>query len=399
MTLVLRAGSATDPGRVRPVNQDRVLILDGRMFVVADGMGGHRGGEVAAQLTIEELPRAVAMPRGSESATLSSDEFVAAIERANQHVLNVAESDPDLHGMGTTITALAPVSSASGDTLLAVFNVGDSRTYWLRDGELTQLTDDHNMVAELVRDGRLTVDEARHHRQRSVLTRALGVEPDIDVDVIEILAARGDRYVLCSDGLYSEVPDEVIGSVLRRIADPAEAAQELVRVAVQQGGRDNVSVVVVDVIDDGDAAAHASSALEADSTARPVDQPPDDPNATTGPTGPTLAVPKKKGPRRPWPVNLRVLIFLAVLAALGGAVAWTIRNAPAPDAPQTSTTLDFPTITTPEAAPIPAPVTSPVVTVAPDPFGPTTKPVPTTKARPTTRGSGTRTPTTTAPKS
>ena len=188
MTIVLRAGSATDPGRVRPVNQDRVLILDNRLYAVADGMGGHRGGEVAAQLTIEELPRAITLPDRSESGPLTSDELVAAIERANRHVLDVADSDPELHGMGTTVTALAPVASADGDILLAVFNVGDSRTYWLRNGELSQLTDDHNMVAELVRDGRITVDEARHHRQRSVLTRALGVEPDIDVDVIEILA-------------------------------------------------------------------------------------------------------------------------------------------------------------------------------------------------------------------
>ena len=248
--------------------------------------------------------------------------------------------------MGTTLTAIglveSPGADGRGEELLAVINVGDSRTYWMRQGQLEQLTDDHSIVAELIRDGRLTPDEARNHRQRSVLTRALGVERDVAVDVIEVIPVVGNRFLACSDGLYSEVPDEIIGAILRRIADPDEAARELVRTAIERGGRDNVSVVVVDVIDDDHLAERASAMVAGLDRSRPTrttrasqDESPTRRNA--GPKAVPAKIRRRDRARTPWPVNLRVLLFLAVIAGLIGAVAWVWRNAPAGDGtPDTS---------------------------------------------------------------
>ena len=162
-------------------------------------------------------------------------------------MFQTAACDAGLMGMGTTLTVLAAVRSGPDD-VLAIAHVGDSRAYRLRGGELEQLTDDHSYVAELMRDGRLTAEQARTHSQRSIVTRAVGVEPHVEVDLLEILPSPGHRYLLCSDGLTGEVSDEVISSYLRRLADPAEAARALVAAANDGGGRDNITVVVVDVL-------------------------------------------------------------------------------------------------------------------------------------------------------
>jgi serine/threonine protein phosphatase PrpC len=253
----LRSGGASDTGRVRTNNQDSYLIReDLGLWVVADGMGGHRGGEVASRIVCETVDRSYARH--------TIDGLVESIESGNAAVYQAGSGDPDLSGMGTTIVALALVDDGEGDEVLAVANVGDSRVYRLSGTELDQLTNDHSYVAELVREGSLTPEEAAVHPQRNRLTRVIGVYDDVPVDVLAVVPHNGDRYVLCSDGLFNEVPESGIAAVLRRLADPTDAANELVRLANEGGGRDNVTVVVVDVVDDAARGAIASSALAGD---------------------------------------------------------------------------------------------------------------------------------------
>jgi serine/threonine protein phosphatase PrpC len=263
MTLRLRSGAATDVGRVRQVNQDAFLVeADRGLYAVADGMGGHRGGEVASQLAIEAL-------RGAYDA---GDDLAGAIAAANVRIFDQGAADPNLQGMGTTVVAAAVLDGEDGDTeqaggQLLVANVGDSRAYLFRDGELTQLTEDHSMVADLLREGRISEAEAEVHPQRNIVTRVLGVYEQVDVDLWPVDALAGDRVLLCSDGLVNEVTSDQIAAVLRRLADPDEAAAELVRRANEGGGRDNITVVLLDVVDDGGVAAAASAALAGETTA------------------------------------------------------------------------------------------------------------------------------------
>ena len=257
MTIRLKAGAATDIGRVRQVNQDSFLVLEDRgLYAVADGMGGHQGGEVASQLAVEALR--------STYVEGTVDALAAAIEEANLRIHEEGEADPNLQGMGTTVVAVAVVPDAQGDETtgsLLVANVGDSRAYLFRDDGLTQLTEDHSMVGDLLREGRITEAEAEVHPQRNIVTRVLGVYDQVDVDLWPVDAVRGDRLLLCSDGLFNEVAGDQIASVLRRLADPQEAAAELVRRANEGGGRDNVTVLIVDVVDDGGVAQAASTSL------------------------------------------------------------------------------------------------------------------------------------------
>ena len=176
----------------------------------------------------------------------------------NAAIMARADAEPALSGMGTTLCALALIVSGEQERL-AVANVGDSRIYVHAGDELQQLTEDHSLVAQLVRDGTLTESQADRHPQRNVLTRALGIDPDVAVDAWEVLPFAGDRFVLCSDGLSNELTDDQIAAVLRRLADPQEAANELVRLANENGGRDNITVVVVDIIGDERAGAGAAS--------------------------------------------------------------------------------------------------------------------------------------------
>jgi protein phosphatase len=249
----LRWGGATHVGRVRTINEDNYIARDDvGLWAVADGMGGHRGGEVASEIACDALRRGF--------ADRSVDGLIEAIEQANEAVYQTGSTDPDLSGMGTTVVVLAVVDQ-DGDELLAVANVGDSRVYRYSVADLEQLTDDHSLVADLVREGTLSPEEAAVHPQRNIVTRVLGVSDRVPVDIITVEPVAGDRYVLCSDGLFNEVPEPGIAAVLHRVDDPAEAAGELVRLAVEGGGRDNVTVVVVDVIDDGGRAGAASDAL------------------------------------------------------------------------------------------------------------------------------------------
>lgn len=235
-----RCGAATDTGRIRNANEDSFLVVDG-LFAVADGMGGHQAGDVASGLAVQVL--------NDEFHQAGTDVLVRAVEDANRAIVARSLEDPSLSGMGTTIVAMALVD-ADGRDAIGVVNVGDSRLYLLSEGALTQITEDHSLVATMVRQGRLTEAEAATHPQRNILTRALGIDGSVLVDSWEVLPVVGDRYLLCSDGLFNEVDDARIAATLRRLDDPDEACRELIRLANEGGGRDNITCVIVDVVDD-----------------------------------------------------------------------------------------------------------------------------------------------------
>jgi protein phosphatase len=241
MPASLRWGASTHPGQVRTNNEDAFAADDG-IWVVADGMGGHLAGEVASAYTIDALREA------NRAGITSSGDLVSAVQQANDTIRHEALTNPGRRGMGTTVTALA-VMHHPDNPQLVVANVGDSRTYLWRDGQLSSVTVDHSYVQELVSGGEITAEEARTHPRRNIVTRALGIEPGVMVDTWTLAAVRGDRYILCSDGLVDEVTDEEIAGVSAEEADPQRAAERLVALANQNGGRDNVTVVVVDVVD------------------------------------------------------------------------------------------------------------------------------------------------------
>jgi serine/threonine protein phosphatase PrpC len=329
----LRAGASTSAGRVRTNNQDRFLVVDDRLFIVADGMGGHVGGEVAAQLTVETLARL-----GSGEDMLRAEAVIAQVETANLGILTRARTEPDLRGMGTTLTGIAVVEGDdTTPALLLVINVGDSRTYWLRGGDLEQLSEDHSVVGELQREGKLTAVDARTHKSRSVLTRALGVEPDVECDVLEIVPIVGDRFLICSDGLPTELTDQTIAATLRQLRDPQEAAAALVREAVDHGGRDNVTVIVVDVVSGLDGSGVTANGTKSRSGVNVTTASGGEAERSARPSAPSP--PKPKAPRRPWIVNVRVVLFFACLAAIAAVVVWTIQNDPSSDTEPTATTV------------------------------------------------------------
>jgi protein phosphatase len=228
----VEAGFATDVGRVREGNEDSFLV-EPPLYAVADGMGGHRGGDVASQLalaTVEELFKAGKGTLGEQ------------VREANRLVYERAGEDRRLAGMGTTLTAALITSEGAH-----LAHVGDSRAYLLRAGALRQLTEDHTLVNRMVRAGEITEDEAEHHPHRNVLLRALGTEPDVDVDEDSVGLLEGDRLVLCSDGLTGMVTEDQIQAILEATGPPQEAADRLVRTANRAGGIDNITVVVLDV--------------------------------------------------------------------------------------------------------------------------------------------------------
>jgi len=245
----LEVASLTDPGRVRPNNEDAFGHFGpsnddeegktGWLFVVADGMGGHRGGEIASALAVQTIESSYCADTGSSrSAALK-----LAVEGANRLILEESVSKPSLTGMGTTCTAMA----VHGGFAYFV-HVGDSRAYVLRDGEFVQLTQDHSLVGEMVRSGILSDEDARNHPKRNVITRSLGVQPTVvaDTPFTPFKLEENDVFVLCSDGLTSMVDDVEIGE-LAIGNTPATAAKMLVDLANQRGGKDNVTVVVVKV--------------------------------------------------------------------------------------------------------------------------------------------------------
>ena len=242
----LRFGASTDLGRMRSNNEDSYLS-QAPVAAVADGMGGHSAGEVASAIAMEELAALRGKgPWPNEKA--ATDDLKQAIVRANRRIREMAAGDRELNGMGTTLVALLE----DGDRV-HLANVGDSRAYLLRQGELSQVTVDHSLVQELVDEGRLSQKDAERHPQRSVITRALGIDPEVEFDLFTYKLQPGDRLLLCSDGLSDVVEPTQIRNVLLRVRDPQKAADRLVAVANEGGGPDNITVIVVDA-DEGSAA-------------------------------------------------------------------------------------------------------------------------------------------------
>lgn len=232
----------SDTGRVRSHNEDAILT-DPPLFVVADGLGGHEAGEVASQLAVETLRDHA--PRRPDANALAR-----AVRAANREVIRAAREGIGRVGMGTTITA-----ALIEGTHVVIAQVGDSRAYLMHGGELARVTEDHSMVADLIRLGQITEAQSRVHPNRSVITRALGTDPNMYADTFQIDAEPGDRLLLCSDGLTSMLLDEAIARIMRANSDPGMAADELVAAANEAGGQDNISVIVVDL----EGASRASS--------------------------------------------------------------------------------------------------------------------------------------------
>jgi protein phosphatase len=256
--MLLKHGVATDTGNVRPQNEDAYVASD-QLYAVADGMGGHNAGEVASALaTTLLLERAVGQ-------TLTPEWFVEAITSINRTIHESAAESTERRGMGTTICALALVNP-QGETTepqqVALANVGDSRIYLARAGTFRQLSVDHSYVQELVTEGLITEEEARVHPRRNIVTRALGIDDRVAVDSWLIPLFTGDRFILCSDGLVDEVPTADIAALAAQQREPQMIADALVALAKRNGGRDNITVVVVDAIGDSPQSFIGEPALE-----------------------------------------------------------------------------------------------------------------------------------------
>jgi protein phosphatase len=233
-----RWATRSDIGRVREHNEDAVWpvpgsgeVDDALLVAVADGMGGHVGGEIASSTAID-------------TATGVGGRAAIRIQAANLAVLDEATRRPRLGGMGTTLT----LAIVEPDGSLEVGHVGDSRAYRYRDGDLEMITTDHSYVSEMIAAGKLSPEDAENHPYRSVVTRAIGLEPAVDVDITELEMEDGDRILLCSDGLTAMLDDPTIAEILGDNDDPGTAAEALVDAANERGGDDNITVVVVDAV-------------------------------------------------------------------------------------------------------------------------------------------------------
>lgn len=361
MTVALRYAARSDVGLVRSDNQDSAYAGP-HLLVVADGMGGHAGGDVASSVAVAALAPLDGESHGPDDAL---DELETALDDARAEIIARSDAEPDLAGMGTTVTAILRAGNK-----LAMVHLGDSRGYLFRDGTLSQVTTDHTFVQHLVDTGRITPEEAEHHPQRSVVMRVLG---DFDTDVTADLSVRearpGDRWLLCSDGLSGYVSAETIAQTLAEIEDVDACADRLVQLALRAGGPDNVTVVLADVVElddlpDGAGPSTASAVVGAAAVSRnrpsaaadgpaaraawlsrrartggasPEDDDADDeatddgddaraPSATepdddVGPDDEDE--PLAPAPRRHGLVVTWVVVGLALVAAIGGAYAWT----------------------------------------------------------------------------
>tara|TARA_A100001037_G_scaffold79540_2_gene71567 strand:- start:2354 stop:3499 length:1146 start_codon:yes stop_codon:yes gene_type:complete len=236
----IRAAGATHVGLVRQSNQDNFAFREGT-FVLADGMGGHQGGEVASFEATSTI---------LESGKINSvADMVKSVSKANQAILKRAKKEDNLSGMGTTVCVLSEIVGTTGKKRIGIANVGDSRIYRLGKSELTQITQDHSLVGDLVRTGELTQEEAARHPQRNILTRALGIEQDLVIDTWELNPVAGDKYLLCSDGLFNEIDDEKIAQILMEDTELEKIAQNLIDHALEAGGHDNITALVLCVED------------------------------------------------------------------------------------------------------------------------------------------------------
>jgi serine/threonine protein phosphatase PrpC len=308
-----RTAAITDTGRKRRHNED-VYVVDPPIFAIADGMGGAQAGEVAAALAADAL-------RGEGGR--GEDAVVGLIQEANRRVYQRATEDAAASGMGTTMTV-----ALLEDGRVRIGHVGDSRAYLLRGGELSQLTDDHSLVGELVRSGKLTPEDAESHPQRSVITRALGTDPDVDVDTITIETRAGDLFLLCSDGLYSMVGNDRIQALVERNrGDLDRAAKALVAAANKGGGDDNITVVAFEIA----GAEDETQRIETDAAA---EREPDEEDTLTEvdrvPAVTTMVVPPEEAeaffePEEERPAELRPpRVVLVLLALIVLAIAATV---------------------------------------------------------------------------
>lgn len=306
MTVVRRA-AVTDAGRRRRRNED-AYVLAPPLFAVADGMGGAQAGEIASQIAASALRDAT--EHGGEDAV------VALIQEANRRVYEAAVSDEAHSGMGTTMTVALVENGA-----VRIGHVGDSRAYRVREGTLEQLTEDHSLVAELVRSGRLSQEEADVHPQRSVITRVLGADPDVDVDTFSVDARPGDVFVLCSDGLTAMVDDETILELVEgHRGDLEGAARALVDAANRGGGEDNITVVVFEIGDETSDDTAASASVEVPG----VDDAPTLSGLDAVPTLDTERSPPEAGPRRRVSRTALALGAAGAVAVLAALVVWTL---------------------------------------------------------------------------
>ena len=292
-----RTVALTDTGRKRRHNED-VYVVDPPIFAIADGMGGANAGEVAAALAADAL-RETADGGSGEKAV------VTLIQEANRRVYQQATEDTAKSGMGTTMTV-----ALLDDGRVRIGHVGDSRAYLIRDGELSQLTDDHSLVGELVRSGKLTPEDAETHPQRSVITRALGTDPDVDVDTITIETRSGDLFLLCSDGLYSMVGnDRILELVERNRRDLDATAKALVAAANKGGGDDNITVVAFEIASPEDETATLEEA-----PGEPVRE--EEETLTEADQVPTVTVtPEETADPKPPRIVLALLAVLVLAAA------------------------------------------------------------------------------------
>jgi serine/threonine protein phosphatase PrpC len=254
--LELSWAAVTDTGRRREVNQD-AMFASYPLFVVADGMGGHVGGEIASASTIDRL-RAVA-----DGGQVSPKTIEKALARAVKDIASHPEATDD--GTGTTVTGVF-LDTTGEAAHWVTLNIGDSRVYLLRDGAIVQITTDHSVVQELVAAGRLSPEEAENHPYGNVITRAVGPSEGVTPDYVRLDVIEGDRFVICSDGLTKELTDYGIRHFLDEDPDPADAASAMLEAALENGGRDNITIIVLDVGRPADAAAQSDSAADDDSS-------------------------------------------------------------------------------------------------------------------------------------
>lgn len=285
-------GSRTDVGRVREGNEDSYLV-EAPLFVVADGMGGHIAGDVASQTAVRVISE-----MAKERSPDQDGALAGYIKKANQEIFAKASEDPQLSGMGTTCTLV----HLDGSTAHFA-HVGDSRAYLFRDDQMSQITEDHTLVERMVREGRIQREEAATHPQRSVITRALGIDGDVEVDEVDIEVVDGDRLLLCSDGLSSMLDAPTIARILRDGGSAQRTADVLVEEANTAGGEDNITVVVIDIGKKGDGPPPAAPVRHDTSPAFEDDDVP---------------------PRRRWP--RRVFLSLLVLGLIVGGGYMALRT-------------------------------------------------------------------------
>jgi protein phosphatase len=326
---IIEQTGRTDVGRQRTANEDSLAIRP-PMFAVADGMGGAKAGEVASALAVEAVKNA------GDSDEPVEEQLAAIVRSANRRIYDLAVADESRRGMGTTLTL---VKVHDGEVSIA--HVGDSRAYRMRDSVLSQVTRDHSLVAELERSGQITAEAAEHHPQRSIITRALGPEPDVEVDTYTLSGRDGDLFLICSDGLTSMISDDEVTSILRSAASLDEAAEALVLAANQSGGKDNITVILFRLGDDEGGAEQTAvrpvpteqdtmvGELHADDLqTRPGTEPePDVPDPTiVRPQPKTMAAPPPPPPARPRRrrgrvrVVARALVGLLLVAAVVGGL-------------------------------------------------------------------------------